>query len=111
MLINFLTVLLLTIITEAIVAILIGFRTKDEILAVVCINLITNPALNYFLVVNDYFHFAKMDTTFILLLEASVVLIEWRLLVFAFRKNRKELFILSLMMNISSYALGLLLFG
>ena len=107
---SYLLALFLTIIIELIVAFFFGFKKKIEIIAIVFINLLTNPILNYFLLVNDYFSFFKSSLLIILFLEVIVVLIEWKLLVFALQEKSKKLLVLSLAMNFCSYIAGVLIF-
>lgn len=103
--------LMITLLVESLMARLAGLRQRREALAIISINVITNPALNYFLWLNAYFHLVDMNLGLIYLLEAAVVLIEWRLLVFALGGDSKRMFALSLLMNFCSYAFGLLLFS
>jgi hypothetical protein len=103
--------LLLTEIVETTVALLLGYRRPREIIAVILVNLVTNPSLNYLLFLNDHFGVIRQRLALVLLLEVAVVLIEWALLVFALRGNRKSLFVLSLAMNTCSYLTGVLIFG
>lgn len=109
-LINYLLALILTLAVELVVLILFGYRKKLEILVVILVNLITNPLLNFILLSNNYFGFLTVNSLTILLLEAAVVLVEWRFLVFALRKDPKKLLVLSLVMNICSYSVGFLSF-
>jgi hypothetical protein len=78
---------------------------------VILVNLVTNPSLNYLLCLNDDLGIIRHRLPLILFLEIGVVLIEWALLVFALRGNKKSLFALSLAMNASSYLTGVLIFG
>jgi hypothetical protein len=107
---SYLLALFLTIVIELIAAFFFGFRKKIEIITIIFINLLTNPILNYFLLVNDYFSFFKSSLLIILLLEVVVVLVEWKLLVFALQEKPKKLLILSLVMNFCSYIVGVLFF-
>ncbi len=103
--------LFLTIVIELTVSFFFGFRKKIEITAIIFINLLTNPILNYFLLVNDHFSFFKINLLIILLLEIIVVLIEWKLLVFALQEKPKKLLTLSLVMNFCSFFIGVLIFN
>ena len=73
------------------------------------INLITNPILNYLLLV---FGFLGIEVTLIRvsLLEILVVIAEWRLLVYVFGSPQKRLLILSILANAASFLAGVLLF-
>jgi hypothetical protein len=111
MLNDLLSALFFTLVIEVAVAYLLGFKDKKEILAVICVNLITNPALNYFLWANNSYNFISVDTKLIYLLETLIVFTEWRLLVFALREDEKQLLILAILMNVCSYVFGLVIFG
>ena len=103
--------LLLTEIVEIAVAVFLGYRRPREIIAVFLVNLVTNPSLNYLLFLNEYFSIIRQRLPLILFSEVAVVLIEWALLVFALRGNKKPLFVLSFAMNTCSYLTGVLIFG
>jgi hypothetical protein len=107
---SYLIALLITIAVEAVVAVFFGFRRKFEIAAIIFINLITNPLLNYLLFINGYFNITTIKTEGIIYLEVIVVLVEWLLLSFTLQQNRKKLFALSLVMNFCSYITGFLIF-
>lgn len=103
--------LLLTIVIEVIVAIFFGYRKKLEIVAIIIINLITNPLLNYLLFINNnYFGITHVNSVIILFLEIIVILVEWLLLRYILQKNPNKLFVLSLTMNFCSYIVGVLIF-
>jgi hypothetical protein len=106
----YLVALLLTILIEVLVALIFGFRSKKEILSVILVNLITEPLLNYFLLINSLFSLVAVNIQFLLLLETIVILTEWRLLVYTLQRNSKRLLVLSLIMNLTSFAIGLSLF-
>ena len=103
--------LLITEIVEITVALFLGYRRPREIIAVILVNLVTNPSLNYLLFLNDHFGIIRERFPLILFLEAAVVLIEWALLVVALRRSNRSLFVLSLTMNTCSYLTGGLIFG
>ncbi len=107
---NFLIALLLTIAIEVFIAILFGFRNKNLILAVVFINLITNPILNYFLLINNYFSFVFINTIILLIFEIIIILVEWLLLIFVLQQSPKKLLALSAVTNFCSYITGILIF-
>jgi hypothetical protein len=103
--------LLLTEIVEIAVALVLGYRRPQEIVAVFLVNLVTNPSLNYLLFLNDKFGIIQQRLPLIFVLEVAVVFIEWAFLVFALRGNKKSLFVLSLTMNTCSYLTGVVIFG
>ena len=108
---DILLALTLTIIVEVIVAFLFGYKDRTSIQSIMLINLITNPVLNYLVSVLSFLGILPIGTTLILILEAFVVLIEWRLLMFALKKDWKSMLLLSLVMNMASYIIGIILFG
>lgn len=102
--------LFLTILIEVVLAFFFGFRKKIEIITIVFVNLFTNPALNYLLLINSRFSLFKNNLVLVLFLEILVVVVEWRLLVFAFKEEQKRLLVLSIIMNFCSYIVGVLFF-
>lgn len=106
----FAAALILTIVIEVIIAWLFRLRSKKEISTIILINLITNPLLNYLILVNHYFQIVSNSLALILLLEVGAVLAEWRLLLYVLRQSARKLLILSVWMNVISYFSGLLIF-
>jgi hypothetical protein len=102
---------LLTEAIEVSVALLLGYRRVREIAAVILVNLVTHPLLNYLLLLNDYFGFGSARFPIVLLLEIGVILAEWALLLFALRQKKLPLLGLSVTMNACSYLIGGLIFG
>ena len=101
--------LLLTLAVELAVAWLLGLRSRTQLLSIVLINVVTNPLLNYLLLVNGYFHLVVQTRALTVCLEAGVVLAEWALLVWALRLKTTKMLALSVVMNASSYFAGLLI--
>lgn len=93
--------LILTVGLECAVAWLLKFRKKEELWAVVCVNVVTNPILNYLLWVLPHL------SDWIWGLESLVVLVEWGLLCFALKGDVWKLLRLSFVMNVVSAVLGL----
>ena len=108
---DFIVALSLAILIECFVAIVFGFRQSRDILAVAAINLITNPILNYSILIIKSLNLFRVDFFVQLIFESVVILVEWRMLVFSVGESNKKLLILSLVMNLSSFASGLLLFN
>jgi hypothetical protein len=99
----------LTLVIEVTVALLLGYRRRLEIAAVVCVNLFTHPLLCYLVWLIIAWQSAPLGVVEIAILEAGVVLVEWQLLCYALRQHPKSrLFALSLAMNAASYVAGLL---
>src|SRR5512147_2771210 len=99
----------LTVAIEGCIAYLLGFRTRQAMLAVALINVITHVILNYLLLVLSYL---GMDTTFafIAFLEVLVVLAEWQMLVYVFHNPKGCFLIMSTLANGTSFFVGVLLF-
>ena len=95
-----LTPLWITIVIELFVAVALGYRKKNELLAVVAINFITNPLAN---ILEIYVHISFIELLF---LEALIVLCEWRMLVWALDIETRKLLILSIVANLSSFVIG-----
>lgn len=102
--------LALTLVVELPVAFLFGLRDRRS-LAIVCLmNAVTNPLLNYFLLVAGIIAPGSFGIPSLFFLEAFVVFAEWKLLSHAF-PARRGLFGLSLAMNAASFLAGVLFFG
>lgn len=104
--------LLVTIIIELIVARLFGFRKKHELLVVVLINLITNPVLNYLILLKNYTatnYQTEALSPFVVVLEIIIVIIEWLLLRFALNNKSTKLFLFSLVANACSFLMPVIL--
>ncbi|MDP4089699.1 MAG: hypothetical protein Q8930_10580 [Bacillota bacterium] len=101
------TALVFTEVIECLTAYILGVRRRDYYIAIVAINAITNPLLNYLLAL---LLFAGIHVVLLweLALEALVVFSEWRMLSYVFPKD-KRLFRLALIMNAASYLIGKLI--
>lgn len=97
-----------TIIIEVSVAFILKYRGKD-LLNVLLVNILTNPLLNSVIVAINVYYGLKARNICLYILEILVVLVEG----FIYQKylNRKKIngYILSLILNIASYGLGLLI--
>ena len=106
-LLNYLAIFFLTLLVELIVAFVLGYREKKFILAIIAVNLFTHPLLTYILIVLNSLWFTP-GLVVITFLEILVILVEARLLSYAFGENT---FVkLAIAMNAASYVLGLILF-
>ena len=108
---DFLIALLLTIVVEWCVVFLFGYRNKNVFLVVAMINLVTNPLLNYIILVIQYLNLFQINMPVFFIIELLVILAEWRLLIYAINENDKKLLILSVVMNLASFISGLVLFS
>lgn len=104
---SFLVPLLLTIVVECLAAFILGYRGRNFFIVLILVNIITNPLLNY--IISVIFLLTPAGSRYAMIpLELAVVFIEWKLLRYAFPKERKPLFTLSVVMNTASYLTGLL---
>jgi membrane-bound ClpP family serine protease len=106
---RYLVSLLLTIVIEGAVAFLLGFRKKQFFLALTLINVITNPTLNYLLLVLGSLGI-EVTLIRVFLLEIVVVIAEWGLLAYAFGRPARRFLILSILANAASFLAGVLIF-
>jgi hypothetical protein len=107
--ISLISAFLITAIIEFIVAYLMGYRGKDFYIILALVNVITNPLLNYVLLILYFFNLLYYDFAVIIILEILVVLSEWRILSWAMPKQDKSFLLLSIVINVSSYLVGVLL--
>ena len=110
---NLLIALFLTIIVEEIIVFLLGFRTKNMFLVIALINVITNPIANYLILLNNTFLFIKPSLLIIIPLEMLIIFAEWKILKYAFPENQNKIsyLTLSIIMNLSSFIIGIIIFG
>lgn len=100
---------LITQLSELAVGFLFGFRRVHYFLVIFVVNLITNPALNYILLIL-YETGITISFLTLIIIELAVVLSETSLLIFALPKsNRLKILIFSPIANAVSFAAGLML--
>jgi hypothetical protein len=96
------------------VAAALGLRTRQALLVVGMINVLTNPALNYALIVAAKLAPAGHELRVVVLVlaagEVIVWLAEWRLLLWTLGGGQRRMLMLSGAMNAASLAVGLLVF-
>jgi len=108
--IDYFLTLILTIIIEVGVAILFGYRSYVAIRAVVLVNFISHPLINYLLWLDGYSGLVDY-TTLLVVLEILVVFGEWGGIWLMLREDPKRLLVLSASMNVASFAAGLIWFS
>ncbi len=100
--------LTITLVIEVGLALILRYRGKD-IVNIILVNILTNPLLNSIIVAVNYYYGIKARNITLYVLEVIVVLIEgfiyWKYL----NKRKINGYLLSLILNISSYGLGLLI--
>jgi hypothetical protein len=101
-----------TLALELPVAVAFGLRSRQALLAVVLVNLITNPLLNYLSAATAHFvdwpHGSTASVAAIIVAaEAVVVIVEWRLLVWALGEPSRRMLALAASMNAVSALAGI----
>ncbi len=107
---NMVMAALLTIALEVAVAVLLGFKSKKTILAVIFLNLLSGPLLNFLFALSDLAAFIAENPVLKIALLLLIIVAEWLLLVFILRDSRKKLLRLSVLMNLCSFAAVMLVF-
>jgi hypothetical protein len=102
--------LVLTEAIELIVAVLLGYG-KREIQAILAINVLTNPVLNYLLLVNSAYALVSVNFGIMFVLESIIILAEWKLLEYALNRSGNSILRLSIAANVSSYFFGVIFLG
>jgi len=95
---------------ETPVAWVLGYKKRVEVMTVILASVMTNPVLNYLIALCRFFKLVNVDQAFVLTLEAIVVLVEWRILLYALGGGSRRHFRTSFIMNAASYLTGLLIF-
>ena len=106
--------LAVTVAIEVPVAAALGLRSRTALVAVLMVNLVTNPALNaLYLAAAGLGWLQSLPgqalVALFLVAEGLVVVIEWRLLLWALGGRSLRMFATSLAMNAASAGIGLLL--
>ena len=100
--------LICTLVIEISIAFILKYRGKD-LLNVLLVNILTNPLLNSIIVAINYYYGLTARNITLYILEVLVVIVEG----FIYQKylDRKKIngYLLSLILNIASYGLGLLI--
>jgi hypothetical protein len=101
--------LVLAILVEWLVLYFFGFRGKNYFFIIVAINLVTNPLMNFFILMVQSLNLFAFNVFSLLLLELAVVAVEWRMLIYLALGDAKKMLAVSLVMNLCSFASGLIL--
>lgn len=102
--------LICTIIIELLVSLLLKIRDKKDLLNILLVNILTNPLVTSISLTINFFYGTKARLMSIVLLELFAFLTE--ALIYKKVLNYKKInpFFLSLILNISSYGSGLLIY-
>lgn len=109
-LIGYFLTFFLTIFFEILVVFLLKGKNLKLFQAVVLANFITHPIFGFFLWNNSLFGFLELNDFWIVFIEWIIVFIEAFLLFFVFRKNYWNWFLVSFLMNLTSFLLGKIIF-
>ena len=101
--------LVLTIIIEVIVGIIIGIRRKKDILNIILVNMITNPIVNIVPIVLNIYVSLKMRNISLYTLEIVTFFTEALIYKKVLEYKKLNYFLISFILNISSYGIGLLI--
>jgi hypothetical protein len=104
----FLLLLVLTVVVELAAAWIVGVRDRRGEKAVIWVNVLTNPAVVWILVVAGGLP-GTLYWTLMGVLEILVVVVEWRLLRWAVGLASRRAALTSVVMNASSFAVGLVI--
>ena len=99
--------LTITLVIELSFAFILKYRKKD-LVNVLLVNFLTNPLLNSVTVAINYYYGLKARNISLLILEILVVIIEGFIYHRYLTRRKINGYILSLILNIASYGLGLL---
>jgi len=91
------------------VAVLFGFWTRRELLAVIFVNLVTHPSLHLILWIIFWTNLLPLDWPLLTVLEVAVFLAEWVMLARWLRLSARRAAAVSFAMNATSALLGCLL--
>ena len=100
--------LTITLIIEISIAFILRYRGKD-LLNVLLVNVLTNPLLNSSIVAINYFYGLKARNIFLYIFEILVVIVEGAIYQKYLEKRKINGYLLSLILNASSYIIGLII--
>ena len=100
--------LTITLIIESGLALILKYRGKD-LLNIVLVNILTNPILNSVVVAINYYYGLMARNISLYILEVLVVIIEGFIYQKYLKNRRINGYVLSIILNLSSYGLGLLI--
>lgn len=97
--------LLITLVIECLIALILGYRKKD-LLNVFLVNVLTNPLLNAVIASINYYCGLKARYIALIVLEIIVFMVEGFIYYKYLDRRKINPYILSLILNISSFVLG-----
>ena len=106
------TALGLTLLVELSAALAMGWRTRNDLAGVAAVSVITNPffVLSVYVLLLIFRDLSLISLVlFMVVLEIVIILVEWRLLRWALKKDSRKTMLLSAVMNTLSFAAGLVI--
>lgn len=100
--------LLITLVIECLIGLILGFRKKD-LLNIFLVNVLTNPLLNAITGSVNYYFGLRIRTIVLIILEIIVVVTEGFIYYKYFERRKINPYIVSLILNISSFGLGMII--
>lgn len=106
---SFLTGLGLTVVLEAVFGFILGYRSAYEQLVILLTNVITNPLLNIILTVVSFYLSKDLYYWFLVPLEVLIVISEGLIYRKMIKKEKRNPFLTSFILNACSYFIGTLI--
>lgn len=100
--------LICTVVIEISIAFFLKYRKRD-LLNILLVNILTNPLLNSVVVAINYFYGLKARNVSLYIFEVLVVIVEGYIYQKFLERRKINGYLLSLLLNIASYGLGLLI--
>lgn len=100
---------IITVILEIFLAYLLKIRKKKDILNIILVNLITNPPFSLAIFLINMFWGIEAYYACLIILEITIILIEGRIYKKILSHQKINIYVLSLLLNLSSYLGGILI--
>ena len=101
--------LVLTLILELTMSLILGIRSNDDIKVVILVNTLTNPIVVFIANILSIYGNFYLYQVIVNIMEILVVFIEYRLYKKYLDDYKKSPFVLSLLNNVFSYGMGLII--
>ncbi len=101
--------LLMTIILESIISFLIRIKDKQDYLNIILVNILTNPILVTTSSIIRFNYGLSIYKIYMIILEIIVIIVEGFIYKKYIKYNRINPYLLSLILNLSSYILGFII--
>ncbi len=102
--------LMVTILAEVFLAIVLGIRSKKDIINITLVNILTNPLLVSITVTINFYLGLKARHIGSFFLEITVFLVEAMIYKNVLENKKINPYLLSLLLNVFSYIVGLIIF-